>query len=227
MPVPKPTRAITFDCYGTLIDWETGMWSVAQELLRQSGVKTSRKQFLSVWEPIQFAMIRGPYRRYRLILQESFLQAVAALGGECSRENAAVFAGSMADWEPFPDVTAALERLRALYILAPITNTDDEFIAASARRMGNPFHHVFTAQKAKAYKPDKKPFEVALAKLALDPAEVLHVAFGYRYALGPAKELGMRTAWLNRGSESLPEGFSADFELTEMEQLVSIATRAC
>lgn len=228
MQTVKPIRAITFDCYGTLIDWETGLWSAAQRGLRKAGVDVTRQRFYDVWEPIQFAMIQGPYQRYRKILQESFRKAVEALGGKpCALEDAAAFAGSMADWEPFPDVPAALAKLAGLYVLAPISNTDDDFLAASARKMGDPFHHHFTAQQAKAYKPSTKPFELALKKLACDPASVLHVAFGHRYDLGPARQCGLRTAWLNRGSEALPEGFEADFQLDGMPALVAIATRVC
>ncbi|MBI3890726.1 MAG: haloacid dehalogenase type II [Candidatus Wallbacteria bacterium] len=224
----RPIRAITFDCYGTLIDWEAGLWSAAQRPLKKVGLNVTRARFYEAWEPIQFAMIQGPYKRYRKVLTDSFRAAVEALGGKpVSLEDAAAFAGSMADWEPFPDVVPALAKLSALYVLAPISNTDDDFLAASARRMGNPFHHLFTAQQAKAYKPSTKPFQLALKKLGCDPAEVLHVAFGYRYDLGPARESGMRTAWLNRSSESLPAGFEADFQLDAMSGLVSIATRVC
>ena len=94
-------------------------------------------------------------------------------------------------------------------------------------RVGEIAYMDHKAQQAKAYKPDTKPFQVALKKLGFHPAEVLHVAFGYRYDLGPAREMGMRTAWLNRGSENLPEGFAADFEVSGMDQLVTLATKAC
>lgn len=223
----RPLRAITFDCYGTLIDWERGMWPYARKALEGAGLKLARAKFYAAWEPIQFAMIRGRYRPYREILEASLRDTLASLGGRCKVADARAFAGSMGAWKPFADVPAALGRLKNLYTLAPISNTDDDFLAASAALMGNPFHHHFTAQKARAYKPSTRPFEVALKTLRCHPSEVLHVAFGHRYDLGPARACGLKTAWLNRSSEALPDGFAADFELSGMEQLVWMATKAC
>ncbi len=223
----RPTRAITFDVYGTLIDWESGMWEFIEPFLRKQHIRTGRKKFLSIWEPIQWDLNHGPYKRYRRILAESFRTTVDELGGECTVKEAEAFADGMGSWKPFADTVQSLKKLKNLYVLAPITNTDDAFIEASSALMGNPFHQIITAQQARAYKPNVKPFHLALKKLDIPADEILHVGFGYRYDLGPAAEVGMKTAWLNRSTEKLPRGFQADFQFDSMDHLVRMACKPC
>ncbi|HET7092196.1 MAG TPA: haloacid dehalogenase type II [Thermomicrobiales bacterium] len=202
-----PYRIATFDCYGTLIDWEGGVGQFLYDLALEFGDPTpdNGRALRERWEAIQFDVIGGPYRDYKTVLAESLRRWMDERGYPWSPERGAALARSMRSWQPFPDTVPALRQARAAGLrLAILSNTDNDLIAHSLRHLEVGFDEVVTAEDCGSYKPSLANFEQLLARIGEAPTRVLHVAFGYKYDIGPAKRLGMATAWINRHAEPIP-----------------------
>jgi len=217
---PKPTF-VTFDCYGTLIDWDAGSKRFFQEILLGNGARISLEDFHDRWNQIEFDLIRGPYKPYKEILAESLRLTLSYFGLPCRPDDEQRFSESIRSWSPFPDVGPNLKKIKRAYKIAIISNIDDDIIQDSVKGMGVEFDDVITAQQARAYKPNPHVFRYALSRLGCKAFEILHAAFGYNYDIIPARKEGMRTVWVNRRSKE-PEG-KADFvvnDLTDLSRLV-------
>ncbi len=189
---------LTFDCYGTLIDWEAGILAGLREVLRTRGVAAEDDELLERYARHEAAIEMGPYRRYRDVLAEALRGVCAELGVESTDGEGAAFGGSVGEWPAFADSAAALARLSRRFRLAVITNCDDDLFAASNRRLGVTFDWVITAQQVGAYKPSRRNFEVAFERIGVPRQRILHVAQSLFHDHVPAKELGMTTAWIDR-----------------------------
>jgi 2-haloacid dehalogenase len=213
-------RAITFDCYGTLIDWEAGIQAWAQALLARKGAadRCTPAEFYFRWEEHQFGML-SPYRGYRDITARAVERVLRDLKLPVDPEDGPSLADAIPTWRPFPDTPEALRRLSAAYRVGIISNMDNVVLFETIARLGGPVHFRVSAEDARAYKPDPAPFRLALSRLGMDPGEVLHAGFGWRYDLGPAHELGMKTAFVNRGGIQLPDGFHADLQVPTVAAL--------
>jgi 2-haloacid dehalogenase len=210
--------AITFDCYGTLIDWETGLRDYVRPILAQTKqADVSAEAWVERWERIQFQMLT-PYRSYREILARSYDATMQHFGLEAFVDAGAGLARSVAGWQPFPDATAALRRLARRRRLCIVSNIDHDLLADSVGRLQAPFSCLVTAEDARAYKPSPRPFELAIERLGLAPSQILHAAFGWKYDLAPARALGMRTCFVNRGSVTVDE--PRDLEVPSLTALV-------
>jgi 2-haloacid dehalogenase len=225
---PQKLRAITFDCYGTLIDWEAGIRAFVAPLLARA-MPSRREQeeqrpavtpeaWLERWERIQFQMLR-PWRPYREILARSFDATMQYFGLESFVDDGPGLARSLQDWRPFPDSVRALKRLARRYRVALVSNIDHALLAATLGHLQAPFSALITAEDARAYKPDLAPFRLAIERLGVAPGEILHAGFGWRYDLAPAQTLGMRTAFINRSGTEKPEGTPPDLEVPTVEAL--------
>ncbi len=214
---PSTIAAVTFDCYGTLIDWEAGVRDyVAPILARSSQREVTPEKWIERWERIQFQMLT-PYRPYREILQRSYDATMQYFGIEAFVDAGAGLARSVADWQPFADARRALRRLARRHRLAIVSNIDHDLLADSVGHLQAPFSCLVTAEDARAYKPDPKPLELAIARLDVEPGAILHAAFGWKYDLAPARALGMRTCFVNRGGVSVDE--PRDLEVPSLEAL--------
>lgn len=127
---------------------------------------------------------------------------------------------SVPDWPIFPDTKTTLAQLRRMSKLCIISNIDKDIIAKTKDKIGVRFDVTVTAQEARSYKPSIRPFQLALEKLKVRSSEVLHVSSGFRYDIPPAQQLGLKTVWVNRKHEKAPIGFSADYELSNLADLV-------
>ena len=190
--------ALTFDCYGTLIDWETGILGAMRTALDGAAGQTSDEQLLEVYATAEAATEAGPYRRYREVLGESLRRVCAGLGVEPSPAAVDAFGGSVQDWPAFPDAAAALARLATRFRLGVITNCDDDLFAYSNARLGEPFTWVITAQQLGSYKPDERNFLLAFERIDVPRERILHVAQSLFHDHVPARRLGMETVWVNR-----------------------------
>jgi 2-haloalkanoic acid dehalogenase type II len=191
-------EALTFDCYGTLIDWETGILAGLRPALAASGVHPSDDELLEVYSRAEAAAEAGPYRRYRNILARCHREVCGHFGAEPRDEAAAAFGGSVGAWPAFPDSTGALRQLGARYRLGVITNCDDDLFAASNRRLGVAFDWIVTAEAVGSYKPDHRNFEAAFATVGLPRERILHVAQSLFHDHVPARALGLSTVWIDR-----------------------------
>jgi len=190
--------ALTFDCYGTLIDWEAGILGGLKPLARRLGVDPSDDELLEVYAGFEAAAEAGPYLRYRQILERCLREVAAHYGGTARGDEILAFGDSVGDWPAFDDSAAALRALHARFRLGVITNCDDDLFARSERRLGTTFDWTITAQSVGAYKPSPRNFEVALERIALPRERILHVAQSLFHDHVPAKAMGFTTVWIDR-----------------------------
>ena len=217
--------AVTFDCYGTLVDWEAGITSFLEQIFRERQVKANLGEVLRVREDLDFGLVQGPYRSYREVLHLSLRDAFTRFGIGYSESDGKRLAESVPDWPVFIETKPTLERLARRSRLAIISNIDKDIIEKTKTRIGVNFDLIVTAQEAQAYKPGTKPFELTLQKLGCRPQEVLHVSSGFRYDIPPANRLGFRTAWVNRKHETKPSGAQADHEFSSLTELAQFVDR--
>jgi 2-haloacid dehalogenase len=219
-------EALTFDCYGTLIDWESGLVAALQSILKSHGHSLNDRQILDIYGELE-PKAQYPYRRYRQVLAQVVRGFGDRLGFPVANVEAESLAESLKDWRPFPDTRAALGMLRTRYKLAIISNTDDDLFAATARHLGVKFDEVITAEQAKAYKPSTAPFLLALERLGLPPERVLHCGQSIYHDVLPAKSLKLATVLVYRrgfGATRPTEG-KPDLEVPDLETLASLAVR--
>jgi 2-haloacid dehalogenase len=221
-------RALTFDCYGTLVDWERGILTALQSLLRRRGVTCDDERLLEMYAAFEAEAEAGPYMSYRAILRRAMVRMAAALSFPLEPGDEDCLAASLADWPPFPDTVAALRALKTRYRLAIVSNVDDDLFAGTRAHLGIEFDALVTAQHVRSYKPGIAHFTTALSRLALPPAEVLHVAQSLFHDVAPAKSLGMMTVWVNRRGGR--PGFGAtppaearpDLQVPDLRSLVAL-----
>jgi 2-haloacid dehalogenase len=191
-------EALTFDCYGTLIDWEAGLTAAFRTVLDAHGIEADGEDVLARYAQHESTAEAGPYRRYRDVLATGLRGVAGELGFEPTPAELEAFGGSVADWPAFPDSAAALDRLQQRYRLGVITNCDDDLFAASNRRLGVDFDWIVTAQQVGAYKPNEAGFLAAFERIGLPRERILHVAQSLFHDHVPAKRLGLSTVWINR-----------------------------
>jgi 2-haloacid dehalogenase len=220
---------LTFDCYGTLIDWESGLLAALREPLAARGVDAPDDALLEAFARHETEVEAGPYLPYRQVLGRVLTSMLGHRGAEPTPEEVASFGGSVADWPAFPDSPAALARLHERFRLGVITNCDDDLFAASERRLGVSFDWVVTAQQANRYKPNPRGFELMFERVGLPPSRILHVAQSLYHDHVPAKRLGLATVWVDRrsgraGSGATPAADGTpDLTVPDMATLASLA----
>ena len=221
---------LTFDCYGTLIDWEAGLLAGLRAILDPRGVVAGDDELLTRYAAHESALESGPYLRYREVLARGGDAVCRELGVTPAPEELAAFGGSVVDWPAFPDSAAALQRLKTRFALAVITNCDDDLFAASNRRLGVELDFVITAQQCGSYKPSPHNFEVAFERIDRPRDRILHVAQSLFHDHVPAKALGLTTVWINRrhdrpGSGATPPADAMpDLEAPDMATFAALAT---
>jgi 2-haloacid dehalogenase len=204
---------LTFDCYGTLIDWEAGLLAGLREALPQaSGLADDL--LLETYAGHEAAAERPPYRSYREVLATGLRGVAADLGASVDEEAVARFSESVRDWPAFPDSAEALRRLHARYRLGVITNCDTDLFAASSARLETVFDWVVTAELAQSYKPGLAGFELALETIGVPRERVLHVAQSLFHDHVPAKRLGLTSVWIDRRHERPGAGATPPAEAT-------------
>jgi 2-haloacid dehalogenase len=217
-----PTNAasvISFDCYGTLVDWEAGISSFLTQILKEKRIVADVAEVFKAREDVEFELIQGPYRGYREILSLSLKEAFYRFSIPYNGRDGELLAESVPNWPVFEETRPALEKLAEKSRLAIISNIDNDIIERTRVGIGVNFSLTVTAQDARAYKPSTKPFELALRKLGCKPKDVLHVSSGFRYDIPPAHKLGFRTAWINRKNEKKPAAHKPDYEFDSLTKL--------
>ena len=198
---------LTFDCYGTLIDWEAGIVAALRAVLEPRGVRPGTDELLGAFARHEAQAEAGPYLRYREVLGRSLRGVCAGLGVAPTDVEVEGFGGSVGDWPAFPDSAAALARLKTRFRLGVITNCDDDLFAASNRRLGVTFDWIVTAEQAGSYKPDPHNFELAFERIDVPRGRILHVAQSLYHDHVTAKTFGLATVWIDRRHDK--PGFGA------------------
>src|SRR5437588_3337609 len=224
-------QALTFDCYGTMIDWEKGIFSALRPILEAHGKTIDDFALLKLYSELELKAEQGEFRKYREVLQSVVAGFGEQLGFKPSEEEIRSLPGSLPQWPPFPDTVAALKRLQTRYKLAVISNIDDDLFAGSEPKLQAQFDHVITAEQARSYKPSHNNFRLALKRLGLAPDHVLHVGQSLYHDVTPAKSLGIATVWENRPSPRPGAGAARtadgkpDLEVSDLATLAQIALR--
>jgi 2-haloacid dehalogenase len=221
---------LTFDCYGTLIDWERGILTTLRPLLEARGVIAEDTVILRLYAEFEEAAERPPYQSYRTVLE----QVVRGFGEHFAFAPSSAELGSLAAslpmWKAFPDSVAALQRLKARFRLGVISNIDDDLFAATSRTLMVPFDFVVTAQSVGSYKPSLNNFQAALERVGTSKQEVLHVAQSLFHDIAPANQLGVAAVWVNR--RGAQDGFGAvtparahpDLDVADLRTLADLAS---
>ena len=223
---------LTFDCYGTLIDWERGILAALRPVLDRHGIALSDDELLERYGELEAAAEAGAYRPYREILATVLDGFGARLGFAPSAAERAAFADSVGDWPTFPDTVEALRALASRYKLVILSNIDDDLFARSAQRLQTDFADVITAQQIGSYKPNPRNFRFALNRLGVPTDRVLHVAQSLFHDIVPAKAFGLTTVWVNRrhdhpGSGATPAATATpDLEVPDLRTLAQLAAQA-
>src|SRR3954470_3128067 len=222
---------LTFDCYGTLIDWERGILGGLRPLVGASSTRISDDALLERYGAAEATIEAGPYRRYREGLARAAEHVAHELGATPDDAALAAFGGSVADWPAFPDSAEALARLRTRFRLGVITNCDDDLFAASNRRLGVEFDWVITAEQARGYKPRTENFERAFERIDVPRERILHVAQSLFHDHVPAKALGMTTVWIDRrqgragGGATPPAQAGPDLTTPDLKSFADLVDR--
>jgi 2-haloacid dehalogenase len=225
-------KALTFDCYGTLIDWETGLYTALQPLLKKAGVTLKRDEVLEAFARHESAQEAAtPQMLYSALLAEVHRRLAREWYVSDGEQEARAFGESVPQWPAFPDTEASLQYLQRYYKLVILSNVDRESFAGSNRRLGVAFDAICTAQDIGSYKPDPRNFAYVintLAGLGVLKRNILHTAQSLFHDHAPAQAAGLSTAWIDRrhqlegwGATVPPAGTpSYDFRFTSLAQMV-------
>ena len=215
------TRAydvVTFDCYGTLIDWEDGIASAFVREAAADGVSLDRSRIIGAYHEIEPTVEAERYEPYRDVLARTARRVADRLGWELSEERSRFLPESLPDWSPFPDTNPALVDLAAAgYRLGILSNVDDDLLERTRTHFPVDFEIIVTAAQVRSYKP--APGHFLEARRRIGPARWLHAAQSWFHDVVPAHELGIPVAWVNRKSERRSEDSEPDAEVANLTGL--------
>jgi 2-haloacid dehalogenase len=220
-------EVLSFDCYGTLINWEDGILSALRPILAHHGKTVDDATLLQLFGDFEAAEEEGSYRRYYDVLQSVVLRFGEQFGFVPADHEVRALPESLRNWKPWPDTVEALRQLQKCYRLWIISNVDDDLFAATLPHLGVKFEGVITAEQARAYKPSFKIFELALGEIGVPPPRILHVGQSVYHDVIPAQALGLFTVWVNRasarsgvGAVKLAEGHP-DLQVSSLAELAA------
>lgn len=220
--------ALTFDCYGTLIDWESGILNAMVPFLEARGIQVDPNQLLSLYARLEPAAEAGPFKIYKEVLRLCMDGFADHFGLVLHGEDRELLVRSIAQWQPFPDTVAALAILKQHYRLCIVSNIDEDLILHSQRRLQVPFDAVVTAEQVGAYKPSLLNLQAAMKRLDLPKERILHVAQSLYHDIAPARMLGIANVWVNRrrgkaGSGATPLSNAVpDLEVGSLAELAGL-----
>jgi 2-haloacid dehalogenase len=220
---------LSFDCYGTIVDWETGILSALHKVLERRRVAVEDAELLRLYARFEAEQEAGPYKPYKQVLMGVMASLGAELGFQPSQTDLVALPESVGSWPPFPDSIEALQRLQVAFELVILSNIDEDLFASTEKALGIEFDEVITAERAGSYKPSLRNFELALELLRVPKQQVLHVAQSLFHDHAPAKRLGFTTVWVNRPSRcpgigvAPPSQASPDLEVPDLGSLAELA----
>ena len=199
---PGRYELVSFDCYGTLIDWEAGILGAWQPILRAHGCDWEQREILAQYAALESAIQREPFRIYREVLREVTRRLAVTIGFVPTPQELDSLPESLPGWRPFPDTVTALQKLKSRFPLAILSNVDDDLFAGTARQLGVELDFVITAQQLGSYKPATRNFAALIRRAEIAPARILHVAESRFHDIAPARALGLTTVWVPRQNQA-------------------------
>ncbi len=218
-------RYLSFDCYGTLIDWEACLSSTLDAIFSAPGVSIGHDALLESYGAAEAEVESGPFLSYREVMHSVLRKLGDIHDFEPATEELETFPDSIRNWPAFPDSTEALQALSSRYKLVILSNIDDDLFLLSQDVLGIRFDHVFTAQQIGSYKPSRRNFDHLIDQLGVPREEILHVAQSLFHDIAPAGDAGLSTVWVNRrqgleGSGATPEAEAVpDMEIPDLRSL--------
>jgi 2-haloacid dehalogenase len=222
---------LTFDCYGTLINWEEGILRCLHRILATHGKDVDDATILQLYGDFEACAEQGAYRCYREVLQSVVRRFGEQLGFTPTDQEANSLPESLGEWKPWPDTVLALRELKSRFRLAIVSNVDDDLFASTKPQLEVEFDQIITAQQAGAYKPSLKIFELALSRIGSPVHRVLHVGQSLYHDVIPAQSLGLATVWVNRPSPRTgvgavrPAQGHPDVEVSNVAELATACAR--
>ena len=189
---------ISFDCYGTLVDWESGIATAVAAVLSSHGIRKSRAEILALFAEVEPRVQHASYLEYRRVLRRVMALIGGELGFQPSESDLTCLADSLPHWPVFPDTVGSLRALQSRFKLAVISNVDDDLFAGTATTLDVDFDAVVSAQQVRSYKPSLGHFHTAAARMAVATNAWLHVAESLYHDIAPANQLGIASVWVNR-----------------------------
>ncbi len=203
----KRPEWLTFDCYGTLIQWDEGLLKAVETILaKQHDTKVDAATLIRVYDKYEHALEeRKPHRSFRSVAGNGLKMAMNELGLSYEPADIEILTSSISKMPPFPEVVQALADLKKMgFKLCIISNTDDDIIAGNVAQMGGYIDKVITAQQASWYKPNRQIFEYAHSKLGVVKDDILHICASPHLDLAAARDMNFRCIWIDRGTGRKP-----------------------
>lgn len=224
-------KIITFDCYGTLIDWESGMLAALKPLLASHDVDLEDEEILKKFAEFESKQLQGEYLKYR----DALKAVVSKFGEEFDFEPSLAEQNSLPDsiknWQPFPDTVKALKFLKSKFQLGIISNIDDALFADTAKNLAVEFDYIITAEQVKSYKPALKNFKYAIEQIEFPAEQIIHAACSVYHDIVPASSLGLTTIWIDRRANqegsgaALPATAKADLKVLDLDSLSKMSVK--
>jgi 2-haloacid dehalogenase len=202
MALPKDVKFVTFDCYGTLIDWESGVYDAFQKEADRDGFTIDRDVLIPRFLDVQRDIQRGSYELYAEVLRRTAVRVAAELSWDLEPSRSNFLPNSVPAWQAFRETNAQLERFAKKYELGILSNIDDKLLGATRRHFRADFDLVVTAQQVRSYKPDPAHFKECARRIGSKKGW-LHIASGYETDVAPALKMNVPVIWVNRKGEKL------------------------
>jgi len=219
-------RWLTFDCYGTLIQWDEGLTTAIQSILaRHDRRDIGVDEAMRIYDDIEHALEQSkPFKSFLEVTRQSLTRTLREFDVACSEPDIAIMTSSISSMPPFPEVVGALAALKAGgFDTCIISNTDDGIIAGNVTQLGGHIDRVVTAQQAQAYKPDERLFRFAHDAIGLPQDEIVHVCASPQLDLTAAQSMGFRCIWIDRGTgRKPPAGYEPDATLATLDQVPAL-----
>lgn len=206
MALPKDVKFVSFDCYGTLIDWESGVYDAFQKEADKDGFTIDRDVLIPRFIEIQREIQHGSYELYAEVLRRAAVKVAKELGWEIENVRSNFLPNSVPRWPAFRETNAQLERFAKKYETGILSNVDDKLLGATRRHFRTDFDLVVTAQQVRSYKPDPAHFKECARRIEKLKKHWVHIASGYPTDVEPALKMKVPTIWVNRHEEELESG---------------------
>ena len=205
MPLPKDPRFVTFDCYGTLIDWESGVYDAFQKEADRDGFTIDRNALIPRFLEIQSEIQRGSYELYAEVLRRTAVRVAKELGWELEPSRSNFLPNSVPSWQAFRETNAQLDRCGKKFEIGILSNIDDKLLGATRRHFRVDFDLVVTAQQVRSYKPDPAHFKECARRIGGKSGWV-HIGSGYETDVEPCLKMKVPVIWVNRHGQQLESG---------------------
>ena len=206
MPLPKDVQFVTFDCYGTLIDWETGVCEAFQKEADRDGFTIAKDVLIPRFIEIQHEIQSGSYELYAEVLRRTAVRVAAELGWQLESSRSQFLPNSVPRWMPFRETNAQLDRLQKKYDLGILSNIDDKLLGATRRHLRGDLDLVVTAQQVRSYKPDPAHFKECARRIEKRKKNWVHVASSYETDVAECLKQKVAVIWVNRHGQELEPG---------------------